>query len=200
TLNEHCFRQPHWLLQARGLDTDAWYDRRPGKQQGLQNGGIASPQPDHLVPGDRYCRFADATTTLTNQLSSPWWISFNTFQIIRQFADRNGMNLSYAARLFLAVPEEWGRMDRVIAAVRVVPLDAYVGKGKGASSGKVANLETAVTSGGKVPEGQWTPVQHEPVMQMFIPGLRANRMPTRLASEAWKDVRIYFAHNMAAAR
>lgn len=198
-LNQKCFRQPHWLLEARGFDTEAWYHRRPDKQKGRQNGGIIDPQQTHLYLGHRYYRFAGATTASVDQLSSPWWMSFDTFQIIRQYADRSDLSLPYTARLFLAIPEEWSRMDRVISAQLAVSLNAYAGKGKVANSGKVAKLETAVTSGGKVPDGNWTPIQHMSVTQLFIPGLRVNRMPARLASQAWKDVRTYFAHNMAGA-
>jgi len=183
-LNQKCFRQPHWLLEARGFDAEAWYDRRPDKQEGRQNGGIVDPQQTHLSPGHRYYRFAGATTAWIDQLSSPWWMSFDTFQIIRQYADRNDLGLPHAARLFLAIPEEWSRMDRVISAQLAEPLDAYAGRGKVATG----------------TDGNWTPIQHMQVTQIFIPGLRVNRMPTQLASQAWQDVRTYFAHNMATAR
>ena len=67
-----------------------------------------------------------------------------------------------AARLFLALPYDWTRVDRLVTAVLEIPLRAYAGKGKPAD----ASGDAAADRGTR-----WIPMTHTPVTQLYVPGL-----------------------------
>ena len=83
-------------------------------------------------------------------------MSYDDFNRIQRFASEHGYRFDFAARLFLALPYEWSRLDRLVTAIVKSPLRAYVGKGNPALS---------------KPEGKYIPIQNNPVKQMYIPGL-----------------------------
>jgi hypothetical protein len=87
-------------------------------------------------------------------------MDFENFSRIRRFAGEHGYALADAARLFLALPHDWTRVDRLVTAMLEVPLKAWAGRGKRAQGNDPRDRGTA-----------WTPLQHEGVTQLFIPGL-----------------------------
>ncbi|MDH5587887.1 MAG: hypothetical protein OEZ05_14805 [Nitrospirota bacterium] len=175
-LNDICFNQPHWKLIAQGINIERWFN--DGQKVG--SGGIRTPARVKLKLKHRYYRFVSSTSTRAAQLGGGWWISFDTFNTIRHFAERNHLEFSYAARLFLALPYEWTRLDRVVSAQLLAPIDAYAGEGN------VAKTE----------KDKWTPIQHLKVTQLYIPGLISNSNLKNLYETIWeKDIRTVYAHN-----
>jgi hypothetical protein len=174
-LNDSCFHQPHWKVIAKGFDTERWFNDR----QGIHTGGILLPIRVSLPLHHRYYRLTSSTSPRAAQLGGGWWISFDDFNTIRHFADRNGLEFTYAARLFLALPYEWSRLDRVISALLAHPLDAYAGEGNVAKTDK----------------GKWTPMQHMRVTQLYIPGLVSSSDARNLYEQVWECVQFQYAHN-----
>ena len=174
-LNDICFDQPHWKVIARGFDTERWFNDR----QGIGTGGILSPTRVSLKLHHRYYRLISSTSTRAAQLGGGWWISFDDFNSIRHFAERNELEFTYAARLFLALPYEWTRVDRIVSAILTQPVDAYAGEGKVAKTDK----------------GKWTPVQHLKVTQLYIPGLVSNSDAHNLYERIWEGVQFKYTHN-----
>jgi hypothetical protein len=170
--NAACFDEKHWEVIARGMDTNQWFNEGCG----VGTGGIAHPTRVSLPTGHRYYRFASSTSPQASQLGGGWWVSFDTFKTIEQYALRNELDLSNAARLFLALPYEWTRVDRLVAATLVVPLDAYAGAGK-----------VATTAADK-----WTPMQHLRVTQLYIPGLVSNSTEKNLYHRAWSGAQVQY--------
>jgi hypothetical protein len=157
-LNNHCFSQPHWIVIARGHKPEDWF----GVGESIGNGGITNPQPEHLKVGQFYYRFANSQSPRHAQLGGGWWLDYENFDRIKTFARKNGYNLSYAARLFLALPYDWTRADRLVTAILEVPLKAYTGKGNPArgSNDDARNKGTIFAD-----------FSQDPIKQLFIPGL-----------------------------
>ena len=174
-LNDICFHQQHWKLIAQGFDIEHWFN----DGQKVNNGGIRIPTRVKLKPFYRYYRFASSTQPRAAQLGSGWWISFDDFNTIRHFSMRNQLEITYAARLFLAVPYELSRMDRIVSALLVAPIDAYAGEGNVAKSEK----------------DKWTPIQRLKVTQLYIPGLVSNSKTKDLCETIWESIRFEYAHN-----
>ena len=174
-LNDICFEQPHWKVIARGFDTERWFN----DGQSVGTGGIKNPARVKLKLHHRYYRLASSTSTRAAQLGGGWWMSFDDFNTIRHFSDRNQLEFTYAARLFLALPYEWTRVDRIVSAILTAPVDAYAGEGNVANSDK----------------DKWTPIQQAKVTQLYIPGLVSNSTATDLYLKIWEGVRFEYAHN-----
>lgn len=174
-LNDICFDQPHWILIAKGFNVEHWFN----ENQAVGTGGIKNPVRSHLNTGQRFYRFCSSTAQKSSQLGGGWWLTFDTLNTIWHYAQRNHLEFTYAARLFLALPYDWTRVDRIVNAILDAPLDAYVGEGK------VAQARTE----------KWTPMQHLKVSQLYIPGLIANTSKNDLYQTVWQDVRFEYAHN-----
>lgn len=155
--NAEEFNSPHWRVIAQGFDTEAWFN----DGQAVGTGGIAMPQPTRLPSGQYYYRFASSTTSRAAQVGGGWWIDFEAFNTIRQFAAGNAYRLKDAARLILALPYDWTKVDIQIRAFLRSPLRAYTGLGKVAQG----------RGGGPNDTDTWTPAQHVTVRQLYIPGL-----------------------------
>jgi hypothetical protein len=152
------FDQPHWKVIAAGFDTEKWFNY--GLAAGT--GGILMPQPTRLPSGKYYYRFASSVSARAAQLGSGWWIDFDSLNTIQSFAQTNGYRLKDAARLMLALPYDWTKVDLLIKAFLKTPLRAYTGVGKPAQGG----------SGGSADRGtKWIPTQHIKVRQLYVPGL-----------------------------
>jgi hypothetical protein len=81
--------------------------------------------------------------------------------MIETFASENKYRFKDAARLMLALPYDWTKVDLLIKALLKSPLRAYTGLGKPAQGG-----------GGGADKGtQWIPTQHVKARQIYIPGL-----------------------------
>jgi hypothetical protein len=171
-LNAHCFDEPHWRVIAGGFKLEPWFN----EGQAVGTGGIRNPQPMHLHPQQYLYRFASSTSPAAAQLGGGWWLEYEHFRTIRAFADENGYSLRDAARLFLALPYSWTRVDLLIRALLVKPLKAYAGEGK-VAHGSTAGLDQNT---------KFIPTQHIKVKQLFIPGLFVNG--TRLRQQLYETV------------
>jgi hypothetical protein len=172
-LNLICFSQPHWRVIAQGFETETWFE----DGQAVGTGGIMMPKPEDLQIGQRHFRFASSTSSREAQLGGGWWVDYENFATIRRFASEQDVTLAYAARLFLALPYAWTRVDRLVSAILEVPLRAYAGPGKVASSG----------------DETWTPVQHIKVKQLYVPGLYKKGAPQQLFEQAFPRPEIDYA-------
>ena len=124
--NAASFEQPHWRVIARGFDTERWFN----DGQAVGTGGIANPQPTRLPTGQYYYRFASSASSRHAQRGSGWWLDFENFSLVRRFASEHGYTLREAARLMLALPYAWTRVDLQLRALLREPLRAYIGLGK----------------------------------------------------------------------
>ena len=124
--------------------------------------GISNPV-DYSVPrGTRLFRFVDINRGPHRIVAnSPWWIEFEQFNNMKHFAERGGYDLSYCARLFLAVLHEYGEVTGYVSALTTLPLKAQRGRG------------TVQYSAGKDPRDpqRMIPMQSiNEVYQLYIPG------------------------------
>ena len=124
-------------------------------------------------------RFASSLWPRERQLGGGWWFTFETLNTIKNYAASNQLEFTYAARLFLALPEEWNRLDSIVRAQLVEHMDAYIGEGR------VAKTE----------KDKWTPIQHMKVSQIYIPGLISNSNTKNLYETIWSGVSFQYAHN-----
>ena len=155
--NEHCFSEPHWRVIAQGFQTEDWFE----DGQAVGTGGILRPQPTHLRTGHYYYRFASSTSSRDAQLGGGWWLDFENYSRIASFARNNGYSIRDAARLMLALPYAWTKVDVRIKALLALPMKAYIGEGKPAQGSKDGADKGTV----------WVPTQHVKVLQLYIPGL-----------------------------
>jgi hypothetical protein len=155
--NAEQFAQPHWRVIAQGFDTEAWFEHNRGKG----TGGILMPQPTRLPTGQYYYRFASSSSPRAAQMGGGWWIDFEAFHRIETFASANGYRLKDAARLLLALPYDWTKVDVLIKAVLKSSLRAYTGLGKPAQ-GKAGGADKGTAC---------IPSQHQKIRQLYIPGL-----------------------------
>jgi hypothetical protein len=187
-LNAACFAEPHWLIIARGFDTEHWFE----DSQAVGTGGILMPEPVHLRVGQRYYRFVSSTSSREAQLGGGWRIDFQNFRLIESFADEHGHSLPDAARLFLALPYEWTRVDRLVHAILEVPLKAYAGEGK--------RVQLKARANTPYPGTTWTPLQHRRAQQLYIPGLyvRGSRPRQQLYELAFPEPKFEYTSNRRA--
>jgi hypothetical protein len=158
SLNEHCFTEAHWRVIASGFQTEDWFN----DGQAVGTGGILNPQPTHLRTGQYYYRFASSSSSREAQSGGGWWIDFENFRTIRSFAEKHGYSIREAARLMLALPYAWTRVDLLIRALLKEPLKAYIGEGKPALGEKKSGADKGT---------MWIPTQHIKIRQLYIPGL-----------------------------
>ena len=164
--NAEYFEQPHWRVIASGFDTERWFN----DGQAVGTGGIANPQPTRLPTGQYYYRFASSASSRHAQRGSGWWLDFENFSLIRRFAGEHGYSLREAARLMLALPYAWTRVDLQLRALLREPLRAYTGLGKPAQGAeKGADRGT-----------RWIPTQQVAVRQLYVPGLYVQSQATPL--------------------
>lgn len=171
--NQALFEQPHWRVIAQGYRTEDWFHR--GQASGT--GGIRHPEPIHLRSGHYYYRFASSDSSRAEQLGGGWWLDFENYRKIETFARQHGYRVREAARLMLALPYAWTRVDLRVRALLAVPLKAYAGEGRPARS-----VGDARDRG-----GAWIPTQHIKILQLYIPGLfvRGRRPREQLFEKAF---------------
>jgi len=179
--NAICFMQPHWRQIARGFDVEAWFN--DGQAKGT--GGISVPHEVKLPAKHRYYRFASSTSPIEAQLGGGWWLTYEHFNEIEKFGVRNGYSLSQSARLHLALPYSWTRVDRLVSAFLEVPLRAYQGKGAVADGG-AGDARDANAS--------WIPLQNSEVLQLYIPGLFVKGRSEQLYERAFPKPLIEYIH------
>lgn len=141
-----------------------------------QNGGMSHVQRVHLNVGQYYFRFCDTgrfNRDWKNAASGPWWADYEVFIKVKQAARRRGTiqdyankvhssRLAYAAKLFFAIPYEWGDCGSLVIARLKVRLDAYKGRGL------PAYLSAADARDGGA---KYVPIQDPTISQLYIPGL-----------------------------
>lgn len=155
--NTDAFADPRSRVIAGGWDVERWFN----DGQGVGTGGIVNPQPTRLPTGQYYYRFASSASSADAQLGGGWWLDFENFALIRRFAADHDHTLREAARLMLALPHAWTRVDLLLRALLREPLRAYTGLGKTAQGAKEgADRGT-----------RWVPTQHVAVRQLYVPGL-----------------------------
>lgn len=155
--NENCFTEPHWRVIAQGFQTETWFN----DGQAVGTGGIRNPQPISLRTGNCYYRFASSSSPREAQLGGGWWLDFENYKKIETFARQHGYSIRDTARLMLALPYAWTRVDLKIRATLALPTKAYAGEGKPAQGAKDGADKGTV----------WIPTQHIKVCQLYIPGL-----------------------------
>ena len=155
--NRHCLMEPHWRVIAQGFQTESWFN----DGQAVGTGGIKNPQPISLPTGQYYYRFASSTSPREAQLGGGWWLDFENYRKIESFATQNGYSIRDAARLMLALPYAWTKVDLKIRALLALPLKAYAGEGKPAQGANAGGDRGTA----------WIPTQHIKVLQLYIPGL-----------------------------
>lgn len=166
-LNKNCFLPanigPHELA-ARGLSG------------GTQNGGMSQVQRIHLSVGQHYFRFCDSARFAADPMraaAGPWWAEYEVFVKVKQAARRHGTiqryaniirssRLAYAAKLYFAIPYEWGDCGALVIARLDDRLDAFKGRGL-----------TAYLSGADPRDGgaKYAPIQDSTISQLYIPEL-----------------------------
>ena len=142
------------------------------------NGGITQPSRVHLRTQLYYYRFASSDTPHAHRVAGPWWVEFEVLKKVAIFARETGATPRDAVRYFLAVPWRYSKVDRLIRALLVHPLDAYRGEGR------AVNTETEPA--GAHPRDHDTvyiPPRHvHEIYQLYVPGMRD------LAEQAFVDV------------
>ena len=142
-----------------------------------QNGGMSHVQRIHLNVGQYYFRFCDSKRFAKDweaAASGPWWADYEVFIKVKRAARRRGTiqdyankvrssRLAYAAKLFFAIPYEWGDCGSLVIARLDVRLDAYKGLGLTAYQGG-----TDARDGG----ANYVPVQDPTISQLYVPGLK----------------------------
>lgn len=125
--------------------------------------GMSMVRQQDLNPGVVLYRFIDRSGGSPEiGANGPWWIEYEYFMKIKQFALQHGYSLSYAARLFAAILYEYSEVNGFVRAEVMQPLRCWKGRGKQVrSEGKdLRDLPTM------------TPMQsvHE-IYQLYVPGI-----------------------------
>ena len=125
--------------------------------------GMSMVRQQELPPGQVLYRFIDTSVgSPESGANGPWWLEYEYFMKIKQFALQHGYSLSYAARLFAAILYEYSEVNGFVRAEVVQPLRSWKGRGKQVRSvGKDSrDLPTM------------TPMQsmHE-IYQLYVPGI-----------------------------
>ena len=166
-LNRDCFLPPKlsaYEQTARGFSPQG------------QNGGMSHVQRVHLEVGQNYYRFCDSARFAANSsyaVAGGWWADHEVFTKVRTAAGRSATMaryaasigeapLSYAAKLYFAIPYEWGDCGVIVVARLVDRLDAFRGRGLTAYLG-----QSDARDGG----AKYTPIQDPTISQLFIPEL-----------------------------
>lgn len=122
---------------------------------------------DHVLlkPAHYYYRFAHTMVRGKQQtrdqiVGGAWWMDFEAFNVIRRSSRASDTHISAVARRKLAIAKRWsGKVDVVVKALLVGPLEAYVGDGTIQSFDE--KLDTDLSA--------WIPSNE--VAQLYIPGL-----------------------------
>ena len=166
-LNRDCFLPPKLVdheRKARGMDG------------ARQNGGMSRVQRIHLGVGQDYFRFCDSRRFAENPqraASGGWWADYEVFLKVKQAARRQGTiqdyankagvsRLSYAAKLYFALPFEWGDCGALVIARLSSRIDAFKGLGL------PAYLDRADPRDGGA---KYVPIQDRTIAQLYIPEL-----------------------------
>ena len=125
--------------------------------------GISNPIDYNIPRGTKLYRFVDINRGPHRLVANgPWWFEFDYFIHMEKFAERHGYDLSYCARLFLAILHEYSQITGYVSARTTLPLKALKGRGSVQySSGKNAKDPARMIPMQSINE----------VYQLYIPGL-----------------------------
>ena len=163
SVNRRYFERDDSRLLAKGLNPAAPVPVSASNPDGWQqNGGIVDPQPTRLAPPEPVLRFAGSGHFGSAKLGN-WWLRFSEYQRMERIADRFRQPVGYIIRQLCFIPEEWSRMDVMVQAKLIAPLDAWKG---------VGNIVT-VDKGDKGGDYCMLPdyFGERPAEQLYIPGL-----------------------------
>lgn len=181
-LNRDCFSPPkeaHYAGAARGHAVPGFDPKVPDEWlKASRNGGMNRMNRVHLAVGQYYYRFCDLArfnADWKRQASGPWWIEYETFDLVRRFARehqhirdygrKSGQcGLSYAMKLHAAVPYEWGDGGALIVARLKARVDAWKGWGATADLADDPAKRDQRDSAAK-----YIPLQNKSVFQLYIP-------------------------------
>ena len=169
-LNLDCFSPPKLAQHERTARGSAG-DR--------QNGGMSNVQRIHLSFGQYYFRFCDSKRFAENPLRAAaggWWADYEVFlkvkragrrfDSIQRYANKVSISrLAYAAKLYFALPFEWGDCGSLVIARLDQRMDAFKGLGLPAYLDK----DDARDGGAK-----YIPMQDRTISQLYIPELHVH--------------------------
>lgn len=195
SLNEACFLPPdlaRFQAIAQGFSGRA----------GACNGGIFNPRRVHLRAGQRLYRFCDskrAARDLEGEACGGWWLEYEVFSRlvdfardnshIQEYAGRFGQNaLSYAAKLFLAVPYELGDSGVVVTVDLVRQLDAFRGVGNDYRLGGSDPRDGAA---------DYRPLPGREIWQLCIPAFREHYADACVNLRRWHPGQFLHSHRLS---
>lgn len=180
-LNRDCFtdaKQAHYFMIARGFNVGRFDATNPTTVDGSfpKNGGMTNPARIHMAVGHRYFRFCDtkrANKDFMREAAGGWWVDYEVFDRMRDFAKRHAhiqsfagshgqSALSYAVKLHMAVPYEWGDSGVLVSALLTSRLDAYKGYGDVANVGSADARDAGAN---------YIPLPKKDIYQLYIPEL-----------------------------
>jgi hypothetical protein len=131
-----------------------------------QTGGMISPEPAEIPPGESLYRFANASAGAEAAMNGSWWIGSRELERIVRFGQINELSDPMAARILLGVPPQWQTMDLLIKVSVREPLLAWRG---------LANtvIVPHPDGGPKVQMLHQNAIAERRLPQLFIPGLRS---------------------------
>lgn len=177
-VNKTCFVSNDPADQASII----FYDKDArGMSGATQNGGMSHVQRVHLSVGQYYFRFCDSQRFAKNWKAAAegsWWADYEVFIKVKQAAQRQGTiqryaksirssRLAYAAKLYFAIPYEWGDCGSLVIARLNVRLDAYKGRGLPAYYNRDPHKADK-----RDRKTDYVPIQDPTISQLYIPGLR----------------------------
>jgi hypothetical protein len=142
-LNLDCFSGPKfqkWHDAARGFSDS--------EGDGGFNGGIVSPQREHMKLGQNYYRLVSAQVPESRKVGGVWWMDYETLKAIYVRFLETGDNprgrrlkgsgaSSSVFREWLALTYEWNSIQEIVMAPLQARLDAYTGAGRVAQGAHV---------------------------------------------------------------
>lgn len=148
---------------------------------GLPNGGIIDLEKITLETGTTLVRFGGFPKMYQREIddyvdggaryfgpqvaSGEWWLDWENYLAVQDYADLKRESVTYALRETCAVPLEWSDMSFVVQAVSRSPLSAYKGYGRAANfRDKAGRLTERIN-----PSAGDKPL----IKQLFIPGLNS---------------------------
>jgi hypothetical protein len=141
------------------------------KQLKFASAGMLSPSVETLSP-QRYAslyRLGHSNLSDDENLSSPWWSDFQSFNALRKYAETNSISLTMASRIHNAQTAEFGPADTLFKVSLHGPVMVFQGLGR-----PMMGLDNRIYS------------PPHAVTQTFIPGLRD--WPRRARSKLWSEI------------
>jgi hypothetical protein len=138
--------------------------------------GMWAVQRIHLRAAQRLYRLGSSDHP-ERWYTSGWWLEYEHFHTVRDYARRAKLSVGYAARRCLALMYEWGKADVLVSALLVQPLDAYGGRGRVQARDRAAE------------GGLYTWYPPPSIRQLYIPGLAAGPARSEMSLKAFADLR-----------